>query len=76
MRFIRDTALVWLARRARNPDRSPSSLWKSQPILIDVVTVVATGLLTRGERRTAVAKGSLIAFRDGTVSKSPSSRIA
>ena len=43
----------------------------------DLVTVVATRPLTRGERRTAVAKRSLIAFRDGTmiVSESPSSRI-
>jgi glutamine amidotransferase len=33
----------------------------------DVVTVVATGPLTRDECWTAVAKRSLIAFRDGTM---------
>jgi glutamine amidotransferase len=33
----------------------------------DVVTVVATGPLTRDECWTTVAKRSLIAFRDGTL---------
>jgi glutamine amidotransferase len=69
---FRDTALVWLTRRA---PFGPATLidedltvdFSKETTPNDVVTVVATGPLTRDERWTAVAKGTLIAFRDGTL---------
>ena len=67
-----DTALVWLTRRA---PFGPATLidedltvdFSKETTPNDVVTVVATGPLTRDECWTTVAKRSLIAFRDGTL---------
>jgi predicted glutamine amidotransferase len=67
-----DTALVWLTRRA---PFGPATLidedlavdFSKETTPNDVVTVVATGPLTRDECWTTVAKRSLIAFRDGTM---------
>jgi glutamine amidotransferase len=65
-----DTALVWLTRRA---PFGPATLidedltvdFSKETTPDDIVTVVATGPLTRDERWTAVARRTLVAFRDG-----------
>ena len=65
-----DTALVWLTRRA---PFGPATLidedltvdFSKETTPDDVVTVVATGPLTRDERWMTVAKRTLVAFRDG-----------